>query len=203
MRRSSILILIILLFSSSAFADSPLTSTIFYEPYRDLAMVNYALEVKVVDAKLAAFFMAKDQPIGYKAAAASALGWNFDGQDNASRFRTFLEENKRISGGKNPYKKLTADELIILGYLTALDDYFNPKKAEEFVDLAAKKAPKSYTVMVIRSLVKAQIAFDVEWCLVWKAYEEVDSRDDLEMDLEAESVEIIRKYMILYKDSCK
>jgi len=47
-----------------------------------------------------------------------------------------------------------------VGYLMALDDYFNTEKALAFLEKAKTKKPKSSTIAIIRMLVWAQTHMD-------------------------------------------
>jgi hypothetical protein len=50
----------------------------------------------------------------------------------------------------------TADELICYAYLKAMDNYFDVKKALVFANKALQLQPKSYTINIIKQLIKSQ-----------------------------------------------
>ena len=201
MKKSMFLALLICC-SKFILADSPVTSTNFHTAYQDIPMVVYAGEKGIIDQEIADFLMNPEHEIDLKAAVINALSWDFNGKSNALRYRDFLKEkhNKRYL---KKIHKMEAHDLFCLGYLTAMDDYFNCYPALEFLEEAVKKQPGSFTMQIILAIVKAQIAFDVNWCEVWKLTDEVLKKDDLERDMRENAIEIIVNYMILYKESCK
>ena len=94
--------------------------------------------------------------------------------------------------------------MLCIGYLIALDDYFQPEKSFPFLLKAAEELPMSFTAQIIWAIVRAQKAMDTSWCMVWRYAEEVlEVRIDLTRDMREKAKKIIYDYMILYKDSCK
>jgi len=187
---------------SGALADSPLTSTPFYEVYRDVPAVAKADSSHQLDDELCRFISNPEIPIDHRAAVINALGWNFDGQKNALVFREFLSRKYRVSAEKVD-KKLTPDESFAMGYLLALDDYFNPEPGVPYLQKARKKMSRSYTVAMVTGLVEAQAAFDSSWCQMWQFYATAELRfPEEKRDLRPAAHSIVEDYMRLYSGEC-
>mgnify|MGYP001810830328 CR=1 FL=1 len=74
---------ILLSSSVTVFADSPLTSTIFYSAYEGSPKVQEALNCNgVISDDLMKFLNSKKNSISLKVAVIKALGWYFEGQGN-------------------------------------------------------------------------------------------------------------------------
>ena len=97
-----------------------------------------------------------------------------------------------------------AEELLCLGYLTVLDNYFDPKPALVILEKAKTKNPGSYTINIIYALVQAQIYLDDnKWCKVWKVCDNVRNNSSLIMDLRKKAADTIFEYIDIYKEECK
>lgn len=193
-------IAICIFFSNLSYADSPLTSTTFYEVYSDYEIVKKAKESGVMNEEFANYLHSKNNPIDVKAALINALGWDFNGKYNAEIYCSIVYY-KNVKEMKN--MKLSGDELFCIGYMQVLDDYFHPEKGIPFLNKAVKKIKSSYTVAIINALAEAQKAMDDDWCEVWKLIENVNSSENIEKDMREEAIEIIMDYMRGYKDYCK
>ena len=197
-----IAVALLLAFPGVALADSPLTSTPFSEAYRDQPAVTKAERTHVLDDELCRLLANPKVPIDVRAAVINALGWNFDGQHNAAIFRDFLARKYSV----NPEKvdsKLSADEMFAIGYLLAMDNYFEPEDGLPFLHKARKKKKKSYTVAMVTALVEAQAAFDTSWCESWKSYLRAEQQFQPDRrDLRPEAQPIVDSYMQLYSEEC-
>ena len=95
---------------------------------------------------------------------------------------------------------LNGEDLFCLGYLQALDDYFNPSKSFLYFEEGAKKINHSLTFSLIYTLAKAQnIMDDGDWCKIWSMTYQTLNDKSLYRDLKEAAIKIIRDYMILYK----
>ena len=193
-------IAICIFFSTFSYADSPLTSTSFYEAYLDYEIVKKANESGVMEEEFANYLHSKDNPIDVKAALINALGWDIDGKYNAEIYCSIVFY-KNVKEIKNT--NLTGDELFCIGYMQVLDDYFNPEKGILFLNKAVKKLKRSYTVAMINALAESQKAMDSDWCEVWKLIENVITNEKLKQDMRGGAAEIIFDYMRGYEDYCK
>lgn len=175
-------------------ADSPITSTNFYEAYLDIEIVKYAAQSGTLDRKIYSFLRDTNVRIDLKAAVCNALGWKFEGKNNSKIYSEFLKD-ENAETGKHDY--------LVLGYLTALDDYFHPQNALTLLEKAKKMMPESTTVALIFAIVKAQHAMDSDWCQVWRLTEQQLADKKLNYDIKIKAMFIIIDYMILYEQDCK
>ena len=186
----------------SLVADSPLTSTGFWIAYQDEKIVKYARFEGKMNRKIAKFLMDKNEIMGLKAAVCNALGWKFEGQNNAFLFLKYLSAEYNFKEERIEWDLLSADELACYGYLVSMDDYFNPAQGITTLNLAIKKNSNSKTIKILHALVKAQIAFESDWCAVFTLMNEVINDHLLVNDLNDAAIKIITDYISLYKSSC-
>ena len=191
------LILILFFLPLFSYADSPLTSTHICDVYTDVDMVVKAEKSGKVTRTITDFLLSKDNSIDEKAAAINAIGWKFEGTDNAEKFCKYAY-GKPLSEIKTD--ELSSDELFCIGYLQALGDYFNPDKALPYLEAARRKDNRSLTVALILALVKAQSIMDKgDWCKLWGITRDVLDDASLYQDMREGAKKIIKDYMILYK----
>ena len=206
MKKAFIPVLIVkLLFISlsASFADSPITATDFYEAYRDVKMVQRAHLEGVMGVEIAEFLSSPENPIDVKAAVINAISWRFEGKNNAELYTYYLGLLYHMSITELDTGFLSADEIFCMGYLIAMDNYFQPENAIPLLEEAHKLMKDSFAVSIVLALAKAQIAFEQDWCEAWKITESVLRNTDLTQDLRPEAKKIIVDYMILYKEYCK
>jgi hypothetical protein len=184
-------------------ADSPITSTNFAEAYQDYDIVEKAQKTGTLDLEMARYLSSRSKPIGVKAALINALSWKFEGKRNAKLYRYYLGLIYDQPAEDLVPDQLSDHELFALGYLTVMDDYFNPSKAQPYLDAAQQRQPNSYTVAIINALVQAQVALDSDWCEVWQVTEKVVDDSTLDRDLRPAARKIILDYMSLYEESCR
>ena len=79
-----------LLTSAAVWADSPITSTPFYEAYGELEIVRKAENSGVVDLEIAGYLYSKSIPIDLKAAVINAVSWSTSGKRNSDLFSYYL-----------------------------------------------------------------------------------------------------------------
>lgn len=201
-------------FSTPARADSPVTSADFHTAYLDHEIVQRAAASHVMDGKIAAFLVNPDNPLDIKAAAINALGWKFEGRNNAELFTWYLAAQRGTPVAEFSYDTLDPGALFCLAYLTVLDDYFNPGKALPMIESAVRgldargksgKKPQagSLTVSLVQALIRGQAAMDGDWCEIWRGTDRVLQDKSLKQDMRAAAVEIIVNYMSLYSGDCE
>ncbi len=181
-------------------ADSPLTSTTFYEEYIDVEMVAYAME-NSFDKKIMNFLVDDTETIDVKAAIINALG--FGKPEYATKFKAFLAKKHNTTAADLNIPALSADEIFCFGYLTAMSNFSNPQKALPTLKLAVEKNPESYTVNIIHALVLGQLAMKKNECEVWRVTEKVLQNKNLQMDMRRKANADIIQYMVLYKAKCR
>ncbi len=183
-------------------ADSPLTSTYFAENYPEYPIISQTSVNRTFNAEIAAFLLDKKMPIDAKAALINAIGWNYDGTSNADQFKVFLAEKYGTTTGGLQMSALNADELMCLGYIMAMDNYFIVDDAINIIQMARDKKPSSFTINMILAMVRAQKAMDTSFCDVWKFTSEVLNDKSLKRDMKRVSIQNIVDYMVLYKSEC-
>lgn len=190
-----------MLFSQNLFADSPLTSTIISEAYKDSEIIQLASKTDgSLTIELMNYLTEDKNPIEIKIALINVLGWDFDGKNNSTQFYDYLKEKNDL---KN-INKASAEILICYAYLKAMDNYFDVDDAIKYAQKAkSKNEENSYTINIICALIEAQKAMDSDWCEVYKLTNNVRVNTTLNKDMKDDAIKIIFEYMDLYKDSCK
>jgi len=193
-------LLFIALIPAAVRADSPITSTAFCEAYLDVDLIKKAQAEGAMNMEFAMFLGDPEKPLDQKAALVNALSWNIDGKQNAEIFTYYLalKNQKTVTDLRN--EDLTPDELMCLGYLTVMDDYFNPDQALPYLEKAAEKLPKSFTCAILLALTRAQKLLDSNWKEVWKVTERVFQDKALKLDMKKKARDIIYDYMVLYRE---
>ncbi|TET21491.1 MAG: hypothetical protein E3J78_03955 [Candidatus Cloacimonadota bacterium] len=197
--------ILVIFIVTAVFADSPITSTYFASEYNDITMVRKAEDSDGILTKEFAKFLSSDKnPVDVKAAVINALSWDINGKSNATFYFEYLQQ--KYYGDKIDnlsFEQLNADEIFCLGYLTAMDDYFDVMDALDMLDVAWSKNDRSFTVSMIYAIVEAQDAMDYDWCEVWFLTEDVLLDESLIMDMRKEAVTAIVDYMRLYEEYCE
>lgn len=135
-----------------------------------------------------------------KAAVINALGWNTNGKLNSNIYSDLIYK-KKIN--ESDIYKIEPNDLFVIGYLKAMDDYFNVKEALRFLKQARIKYKDSYTVRIIEALTKAQNVMDKDFCKAWKYTDKVFTNTDVTNDMREDARKIIYDYMVIYKEYCK
>lgn len=201
--KKKLLILVALLFltvTSNARADSPLTSTPFYKEYLDNEIVVKAENTKMIDQEIADYLHDTSNPMDIKAAVINALGWDVTGRLNYNIYCGMIHGKLLDESDLNI---LNPNELFVLGYLKAMDNYFEPKPAVPFLNKAKDDMSNSFTVAMIDALVKGQETMSTDFCNVWKLSEGVFDNASLEKDMRESAKKIIYDYVVIYKNDCK
>ena len=191
--------------ANNSFADSPLTSTHFYKGYLDIAIIKSAAKSNgTITEQQLKFLTNSKNPIAIKLALINSLGWNTKGKSNASEYLSYLFEKQHQLNYKNFINKATAEELICYAYLKAMDDYFNVKSASVFARQAMRKAPTSYSIHLIGTLIQVQPLLNSKnWCSIYIRMNQVRSNKELKIDLRPKSVISLFRYTDGYKSDCK
>jgi len=206
------------IFNNNAHADSPLTSTDIASAYDDIAIVYQAKNKKKIDQRILNFLLS-DAPLDQKAAVINGLGWNIDGQNNGYLFLEGLAKSKGLKVENLSIKNLNYSDKFVLGYLLAMDDYFNVSAINsespilllritplELLNSVALELPDNFTAHFIRALVDAQVNFDnaKNWCNVYQVHQLVlNTFPPSQRNLRFSAVENVMSYINLYKDYCQ
>ena len=189
---------------NNSFADSPLTSTPFYKGYLDIAMIKSAAKSngKITKQQLEYLTNSKN-PIAVKLALINSLGWNTKGKSNATKYIAYLFEQKPQLNNQNFIHKASAEELICYAFLKAMDDYFNVKSASVFARQAMRKAPTTYSINLIGTLIQVQGVNAKNWCTIYTEMNKVRTNKILLNDFRHKSIQVVFNYTDGYKEYCK
>lgn len=182
-------------------ADSPVTSTEVARAYAGEAIVKKALADGFSD-EIMRYLYDEKNPLDIKMAVINTAGWAVEGKQNAAIYGAFLMKKGKYRDTDDLLARGKGHELLAMGYLTAMDDYFDVTPAIPYVDKALERMPESYTCNIIRAIVVAQSFFEADWCAVYSVTNEVRMNESLTMDMRQESVDAIFEYMDLYAEYC-
>lgn len=197
-----ILSVLFCLLSQIVLGDSPLTSTNFCSNYHENRMVLKAAKSDgIITQKQCKYLCNPKVKIDQKMALINALGWNIDGKNNFGILEQFLLSKYKVRSHID-FEYFNGDELLSLGYLMAMDNYFETADALIILEKAVKIKPKSYTYNIIYALVAAQQQLNLDWCNVWKVCQAVSQNKGLDMDMKPEAIATIFDYISSYESSC-
>ena len=198
----------ILLLSAALFGDSFLTSTEFYRAYLDIAVVEKAGKTQNLDMETLAYLDDRNVPFDAKLAVVNALGWEFGkSTGNPQQYEKFLRAKYDLMPRTDltVYRdRLSAEELSLYVYLTALDNYLDNETLIGLAPLirtSVDKAPDSYGVNLVHLLVSAQLMQHSRGGWATNApglLQELEARKDLTEPLRPEAKRIIADYINLY-----
>ena len=193
---------LVLTMSLTVKADSPITSTYIATFYYEYPIVGIAETTRGLNDEIAAYLLDPDNLIDVKAAVINAIGWNYDGTQNADLFKTYLAKAHNTTTQQLSMSSLSGDELFCLGYFMAMDNYFVVDDAINVLQMAADKNSTSFTTHLFLGMVQAQKAMDYDFCQVWRITASVINDKSLTRDLKTGAIQSIVDYMILYKGAC-
>ena len=186
------------------YADSPLTSTAISDAYKSSKIIQLASKAEgKLNIKLIKYLTKKRKPIELKIALINKLGWESNGVSNSEIFLQYLKDKNNCQTMDDFLRRASADDIICMAYLKALDNYFNVDEAINLARIAKSKDKESYTIHIISSLIEAQKAMKISFCEVYNITNNVRIDKSLNTDMNAEAIKIIFDYMVLYKDDCK
>ena len=208
MKKIFVFLVICLLCSVSALADSPLTSTPFYKAYLDVPAVREAQRNpgEMTD-NIKAFLIDDNNPLDQRIAVINAIGWDYEGLPTFSDYLDYyLEKNY---GGKVASLSLqeicedaSPEQLVIFAYLRAMSDYFDVDEAFQIAQMAMRDPVEKQSFLLPIGLIASQIYLDMgEWCSVYQIVNDM-LNVDVEKDLRPEAVDIVMDYIGLYEDEC-
>ena len=204
-----------------AIADSPLTSTDLAAAYEDLLEVRVARRWKRAEGFVLDFLLG-ESPLDQKLAVVNALGWNVDNQTNSVLFVRGIAQRENLALEKVTVKDMTADDRVVLGYLMAMDNYFDMPPLtqltdsstqlsptfqrtypEDLLSFAIAEDPSNFSAQFIASLVEAQRSFPRSWCDVYLETAWVLDRFPVESrNMRPAAVDKAMEYMNLYQSYC-
>lgn len=197
------LLLAVLSAPRPARADSPLTSADFHQAYADLPQVRRAAATGVLDEALADYLLSPGTSYDEVAAVVNALGWNVGGKDNHLRLLRRLEATdpqgyRRFREGRGSTRVLFA-----VGYLWAMDDYFDTRRAETLLAQARRQSPEFFAIALVHALVVAQSKEVEDWCEVFRGPRATLANYPHGLEMRRTAVDIVLAYTDLYGDRCR
>jgi hypothetical protein len=204
-RSNALFLVLFLLLTTTAKADSPLTSTEFYKAYQEVAIVKVAMgsEGKATQPILEYLDNEKNL-IDIKMAVINSLGWNYDGLHNAELYYSHVNRNNTFSSIEDFTLNARPDQRLCYAYLLAMDNYFDVITAASIANdvISSEKTANSYTYNMIAALINAQLAMDYDWCEVYHITNNVRQNTTLKKDFRMAAIPLIFEYMDLYAESC-
>ena len=198
--------------AASAAADSPLTSTTFHGAYSDVPLVADAAGQGLTPEVMRGLGD-PGVPHDVRAAAVNALGWSIGGQQNARRYLDFVAHARGKPVARLRVADLSAAEAMALGYMRALDDYFDVSPIGgagqvgratplTLLDHALSESGGDRAVALMRALVHAQIELHKNrWCDAYTAvFDVLNARTDPVLRPAAQQT--VASYMSLYRSYC-
>ncbi len=200
-----IFVLIMIFSSGNLFSDSPLTSTSFYKAYTDIEIIEKASMDHLIDSEEILYLLDSNNSLDKRLALVNAKGFSIVQvtSTNSSKFLEILKEeikNKNISINSKQFNNLT----LILSYLYALDEYYNPETATELLKKLkdSSSISKTSAYQLVKGLSYGNIYLNSDQCRVWKEIEVFFNNPDTKNSFREEAIKIIMEYMILYKKNC-
>jgi hypothetical protein len=210
----------VFLTAPSVRADSPLTSTDFATAYQDVDIVKYASE-KGIDEQVFKALSNPDIPYDVRAAIVNALGWSLPlnqenaKSHNAKAYLKYIAASHNKPPSALEIAELTPEEVFSLGYLLAMDNYWNrtlvaiggmgqveQADALTLLDAASNKLPDNFSVALIRSLVVAQKEYLFDPCGIYKTVSGMVKDFPGKQNMRSQAVEIVMKYITPFQESC-
>lgn len=199
-RIKKILSILLLLMCTTIFADSPITSTDFYDVYSTHEILNDSYYEEGTFTTKLMDYLDGTNPIDVKMAIINKLSWDYDGKNNARIYLEYLFSKYNYIDEEDFVKRSKGDNLLCVAYLKAMDDYLDDdviKEALLYAEKALKFKPTSFTYNVIYSIIRAQNEegkeiYDLTNALRYKK---------LDMDMKPEAIDLIYEYMDLYEDN--
>ncbi len=196
---NKILAVLFLIMSTTIFADSPITSTEFYNAYSTHEILNDSkyeeglLTINLMD------YLDGANPIDIKMAIINKLGWDTEGQNNANIYLDYLFNKYKYINEEDFKNRSKGDNLLCMAYLKAMDNYLDDDNVNEaliYAEKALEINPTSFTYNIIYAIIRAQNEYGKK---IYDLTNELRYKK-LNMDMKSEAIDIIYEYMDLYKD---
>ena len=181
-------------------ADSPLTSTSWWDHYTSEAVIREASGYGCTE-KVMKYICDPSKPIDIRLAVVNCLGWDINGTDTYIRCRDYYRVSndlyyEEVDGHMN------AETKCVFAYLLAMSDYFDVGQAFELAEQAHNMKPKSRAISMIYGLIGAQMKMADDWCQVYKFVAAFAYDKSLKRDMSDYAVNQIMEYIGLYKEYC-
>ena len=198
--RKVLFVFAFLLVSMLSFADSPLTSSKFYQHYIGNPLVYEASETHDLSWDMAEYILDANNPIAIKVAIINALSWGDKAEGNYSGLVSIAMDVKQPPSASKLFNILDGKTLICFAYLKAMSDYFDVKEAVKMAKMAQKKDKDSYCVNFIAALIQSQDNFNAnKWAMVYTVLDKVNNTTWRYDDLSDEAAASVMEYINLYR----
>jgi hypothetical protein len=197
--------LILALAATTMWADSPLTSTQFWQIYNfpcDTLTFpiyqhfdKYGWSPEVKDD-----LCSPEISIEQRLCLVNLVGWNFNGQDHFEELVTYYMGKNNYKDRKLAFREMDGLMLSVFAYVKAMDDYFDVTEARKLSKEAVERAPNSRAVAMIDALIAAQIAMDSNWGKVYRVCQQVVDNKSLDKDFSDAAIYGIMEYINLYAE---
>ncbi|HAB90697.1 MAG TPA: hypothetical protein DCF84_09195 [Bacteroidetes bacterium] len=210
-----IIILLSIILSTSAYADSPLTSTDLTKGYEKDEMVQYAkASGGDLDDRLIDFLLDDNNALSRRLIVINAIGW----EDGTFESRTYdllvalsdelsMDIDMLMTNNPEDMQDIISGEIFLcLSYIAALESYSeSPAFLFDLIEVAYNdvQVQKSFTAMTVIGLIRAQHFMDYDWCTVYQQTDVLrQNKSSFKMDLSKEAYNNVFEYMDLYADDC-
>ena len=198
--RKVLFVFAFLFVSMLSFADSPLTSSKFYQHYIGNPLVYEASETHDLSWDMAEYILDANNPIAIKVAIINALSWGDKAEGNYSGLVSIAMDVKQPPSASKLFNILDGKTLICFAYLKAMSDYFDVKEAVKMAKMAQKKDKDSYCVNFIAALIQSQDNFNAnKWAMVYTVLDKVNNTTWRYDDLSDEAAASVMEYINLYR----
>lgn len=205
----------IIIFSTPASADSPLTSIDFHRHYNDAEIVAVGNRT-LIHSQMAKWLLSSRVPLEKKIAFITKLGWkNTYGKSNTRALIAGLTFKYPVGIKGLTVNILSAEDLAVYAWMLARMDYqklraINPKGTgisgmtpDAVAKEAVKKAPNDFAVGVIAALIEGQKVMNRDFCGVYRPVQKLmimipSSKRNMK---NAAIIEMMR-YIHLYRKYC-
>ncbi|UKN02925.1 hypothetical protein K6119_05275 [Paracrocinitomix mangrovi] len=203
-------------YASVSYADSPLTSTPFWQAYEDVKEVKHAKE-NGLDKKALKWILSDKIGCDVKLAMINSFGWEsgytqkfedalIENREGLTKdvFKYLKSEGEDMPEETEQTRLLTTDDLVCWSYLRAMDNYNTPQYSMKGAFIAYWRDSKNMASGVVWCLVVSQMHLFGDWCQIYESGQTFIKNAKYENNLlKDEAVTIIMEYLNLYEQDCE
>lgn len=201
MKRIFLIVTVLMMTGLMSFADCILNSTEFYKAYLDEPLVNAAHQNKYKFTDEHKKYLIDDNnPLAVRMAIINAFDWDHNG-DYYGQLLDYLMRQSNSSSTDETLDKASAEQVMVLAYLKAMDDIDEEVLTVQLVDRAMNKPhKKSQSFMVPATLIKAQVMdYNGQSEKIFPMVQKNILQSPIR-DMSQEAIGIIMEYMLYFKD---
>ncbi len=186
-------------------ADSPLTSTQWWEEYYQQPIIQTA-KTNGFNETIQNYLCDNKNSIDVRLAVVNCQGWDFEGYN---RFKPLLETYRKLYKlqgltDEQVLKSISPQTRCVFAYLLALDNYFDITQALSIAKSAWEQEPTSLAISMIYGLISAQYMMDnLQDDEIYPLVAGFAYNEHLKKDMSDYAVEQIMDYINLYKDNAE